>query len=134
MNGDAPQMNTHEHRCWDEVTGEIIRCCYRVSNELGTGFLEKVYENALAIELRACGFDVQQQARMRVHYRGQVVGEYVADLLVNGEVLVELKCCKAFDDVMMAQCMNYLRATGRRVCLLVNFGKPRVEVKRILLD
>jgi GxxExxY protein len=76
---------------------------------------------------------VQQQARVQVKYRGEVVGDYVADLLVNGKVLVELKCCRAFDDIMAAQCMNYLRATGLRVCLLVNFGKSKVEVKRIVV-
>jgi GxxExxY protein len=126
-------MNADERRSLDEITSVVIQASFQVSNTLGAGFLEKVYENALAIELKGLGFDVQQQARVQVMYRGQVVGDYIADLLVNGKVLVELKCCKAFDDIMAAQCMNYLRATGLRVCLLVNFGKSKVEVKRIVV-
>ena len=126
-------MNTDERRSeLDKLSEEIIGLCYVVSNQLGCGFLEKVYENAWALELRLRGYRVIQQAPMQVWYRGQVVGEYLADLVVNESIIIELKCVKAFDDIMIAQCMNYLRGTGLSVCLLINFAKPRVELKRIV--
>jgi GxxExxY protein len=114
------------------ITEKIIGCAYTVANILGCGFLEKVYENALAHELRKKGLVVLQQAAMNVIYDGIVVGEYVSDLLVENEILVELKAVKALDNIHMAQCMNYLKATGHEVCLLINFGSPRIEVKRVL--
>jgi len=126
-------MNADEHRIeLDRITKEIISCGFKVSNTLGCGFLEKVYENALAIELRKAGLKTDQQHGIAVDYEGTVVGEYAADLLVAGEVLVELKAVKTLDDVHLAQCMNYLKATGLSVCLLMNFGKPKLEVKRVV--
>lgn len=116
----------------DRITKIIIGCAYTVSNTLGSGFLEKVYENALAHEIRKSGLTVVQQHPISVYYDGVVVGEYSADLWVERQVIVELKAIKALDDVHMAQCLNYLRATGMKVCLLLNFGKPRIEVKRIV--
>jgi GxxExxY protein len=116
----------------DRITRIIIGCAYTVSNKPGSGFLEKVYENALAHEIRKHGLAVVQQHPISVYYDDVVVGEYVADLWVERQVIVELKAIKALDDIHMAQCMNYLRATGMKVCLLLNFGKPRVEVKRIV--
>ena len=122
---------------WDEstnaVTHAIIGGAQRVSNVLGCGFLEKVYENALSIELRKKGLNVEQQREIEVFYEGKVVGHYVADLLVEGTVVVELKAAVALDRVHRAQCINYLRATKRRLCLLMNFGRPRLEVVRIAL-
>jgi GxxExxY protein len=124
-------MNLAERRTEiNEVTERIIACVYRVSSTLGSGFLEKVYENALAIEFRLNGLKVQQQHPIRVVYNGQPVGDFAADLLVEDCVVVELKSARALDDVHSAQCLNYLKATGLRVCLLVNFGKPRAEEKR----
>jgi GxxExxY protein len=117
----------------NKITEIIIGCAYTVSNGLGVGFLEKVYENALVHELRKAGLQVLQQYAIRVLYDGVDVGDYIADLLVEGSVLVELKAVKAFDDVHLAQCLNYLKATGLKVCLLINFGKPKVEIKRIVL-
>ncbi|OHB71966.1 MAG: GxxExxY protein [Planctomycetes bacterium RBG_13_63_9] len=116
---------------FNELTRRIIGCAYDVGNGLGVGFLEKVYENALAHELRKAGLDVEQQKQIEVHYDGIVVGQYVADLVVNDLVLIELKAVKAFDNVHLAQCINYLKATGMKLCLLMNFGTPRVEIKRI---
>ena len=116
------------------VTEQIIACVYRVSNTLGGGFLEKVYENALAIELRKNGHNVEQQHLIRVLYDGEPVGDFAADLLIDDCVIVELKSARLLDGVHSAQCMNYLKATGHKVCLLVNFGKPRAEIKRIVLD
>lgn len=125
-------MNADERRL-DEITDKVIGCAFVVSNVLGAGFVEKVYENALAHELRSLGLAVAQQHGVAVRYKGILVGEYVPDLLVANEVVVEIKAVRALDDVHAAQCMNYLKATGLRVCLLLNFGKPRVEVKRIVL-
>jgi len=116
----------------NEITERVIGCLYQVSNTLGCGFLEKVYENASGIAIAKAGLRVQQQFPIQVRYEGVVVGDYFADLLVEQLVLVELKTVKAFDDIHMAQCLNYLRATGLPVCLLVNFYRPKVEIKRII--
>lgn len=117
----------------DALTADIIGCAFQVSNTLGCGFLEKVYENALAYELRKHGFDVIQQAPIKVHYEQVVVGEYFADLLVSNAVIVELKAVKEINAAFTAQCLNYLKATKLPICLLLNFGKPRVEIKRFRL-
>lgn len=116
----------------DALSGEIIGSAYRVANDLGSGFLEKVYENALAHELRKSGLGVEQQKPVQVFYDGVVVGDYVADLVVADAILVELKAVKTLDDVHMAQCLNYLKATGWTLCLLINFGVPKVQVRRIV--
>ncbi len=115
-----------------DLTEQIIAAAIAVSNELGSGFLEKVYENALVIELRRRGLKVAQQVRMNIVYQGQVVGEYVADLVVEGLVLVEVKATLHDDPVFSAVVINYLRATGLPVALLLNFGRPRLHVKRLV--
>ena len=115
------------------ISERIIGCAFAVANTLGAGFVEKVYENALAYELRRSGIAVEQQVAVVVRYAGVVVGEFQADLLVAGSVIVELKAVRGFDDVHFAQCLNYLKATGLRVCLLINFGKPRIEVRRFVV-
>ena len=125
-------MNTDKRRLeLDALTEKIIGCAFTVSNTLGCGFLEKVYENVLAHEFRKCGIKFTQQHPIQVRYDGVIVGDYTADLLVEEQVLVELKVVKDFDEIHFTQCLNYLRATGFSVCLLLNFGKPKVEVKRI---
>jgi GxxExxY protein len=106
---------------------------FEVSNTLGAGFLEKVYERALLRELALRGISVVAQASFAVSYKGQSVGEYFADILVEDLLVVELKCVERLGNEHTAQCLNYLRASGRRVCLLVNFQKPKVEWKRIIL-
>jgi GxxExxY protein len=126
-----PQMNTDERRL-NEITEKIIGCVYIVGNTLGNGFLERVYENALAHELRKSGLQVEQQKGIKVLYDGIVVGDYVADLLVQDAVLVELKAVKMLDAIHMAQCLNYLRATGLKVCLLLNFGTSKVQIRRLV--
>jgi len=125
-------MHSHpdEHGV-DPITERIIGCAYAIANTLGSGFLEKVYENALSHELRKAGLRVEHQVPVAVHYDGVAVGEYIADLQVNQTVLVELKAVTFLDDVHVAQCLNYLKATGRRICLLINFGNPKVEIRRI---
>jgi GxxExxY protein len=114
------------------LTEKIIGCAYEVANGLGSGFLEKVYENALRIELHRSGLAVTQQQPIKVRWRDQIVGDYNADLLVQDTVIVELKTTKALDEMHMAQCLNYLKATDLKICLLINFGSPRIEVKRIV--
>jgi GxxExxY protein len=118
----------------DQLSNKIIGCALIVSNALGVGFLEKVYENALAHELRKAGLFVDQQHPIAVHYDGVVVGSYSADLLVEKTVLVELKAVTALDSVHRAQCINYLKGSGLRLCLLLNFGSPRLEIKRVVND
>ena len=124
MNTDKDVLN--------QVSGKIIGCAFVVSNALGVGFLEKVYENALAHELRKAGLLVEQQHGVVVLYDGVVVGNYVADLLVENAVLVEVKAVTALDTVHRAQCINYLKGTGLWLCLLLNFGSPRLEIKRVV--
>ena len=123
-----------DKRRWEisKITERIIGCAFIVSNELGCGFLEKVYENALVHELRKAGLKVKPQYPIAVYYDGIVVGEFIADLLVEEAVLVELKALKAMGEKEDAQCLNYLKATNLTLCLLINFGKPRAEVKRIV--
>ena len=116
----------------DHITEKIIGCVHQVSNILGIGFLEKVYENALVVELTQAGLLVAQQRRIEVRYKDILVGDFVADLLVEECVIVEIKAVKALDDVHTAQCLNYLKATGLQVCLLVNFGAPKATVKRVV--
>jgi GxxExxY protein len=124
-------MNADEERL-RPLTEKIIGCAYAVANELGNGFLEKVYENAMFVELAHAGLRGQQQHPVPVTYRGALVGDYIADLLVEGEVLVELKHCKALDEAHVAQCLNYLKATGLKICLLINFARSKVEIKRLV--
>ena len=125
-------MNTDKASPLHELSERIIGCAFTVSNTLGAGFLEKVYENALAHELRRGGLTVFQQHTVAVHYDGVVVGTYAADLLVEDTIVVELKAVKALDAIYSAQCLNYLKATNLRLCLLLNFGTPRMEIKRLV--
>ena len=113
----------------DALTKKIIGCAFKVHNTLGPGFLEKVYENALRIELEDLGLRVKQQEPINVNYQGQVGGEYYADLWVNECVVVELKAAQQLVKQHEVQLVNYLTATGIDCGLLVNFG-PSVQVKR----
>ena len=116
-----------------ELTDAIIGAFYHVYNTLGYGFLEKVYENALAHELRKRGLQVAQQVPIKVFYDGVVVGEYFADLLVNELVMLELKSVETIVPEHEAQMVNYLKSTKVEVGLLLNFG-PKPEVKRKVYD
>ena len=113
----------------DDLTQKIIGCAYKVHNSLGPGFLEKVYENALRIELEKLGLNIKQQEPINVTYEGQVVGEYYADLWVDGRVVIELKAVQTLTQRDEVQLVNYLTATGIDNGLLLSFG-PSVEVKR----
>ena len=125
-------MNTDEHRL-KQLTDKILAAAFEVSNTLGAGFLEKVYERALLQELATRGARAEPQVPFQVLYKSQAVGEYFADIVVEDAVLIELKCVEHFAPEHMAQCLNYLRASGLRLCLLFNFQKPKVEWKRIIL-
>jgi GxxExxY protein len=114
------------------LTGIVLESAFRVSNALGSGFLEKVYENSLVIELRERGLAVMQQAAVDVLYRDRVVGQYVADLIVESSVVIEVKAVSTLQPMHESQCINYLKATRLNVCMLLNFGRPRVEYRRIV--
>jgi len=116
-----------------ELTAKIIDCAYRVHRELGFGFLESVYQNALVIELARAGLQSEQEKRIQVHYGEQVVGDFVADILVEEKVIIELKSVSQFHPAHEAQLINYLKATEMEVGLLINFGE-KVEIKRKVLD
>ncbi len=124
-------MDTNETRI-NELSNRVIGCALAVAGTLGSGFVEKVYENALAHELRKTGIAVAQQHGIAVTYEGIIVGEYTTDLLVEDALHIELKAVKGLDNIHFAQCLNYLKATGLRLCLLLNFGKPRLEIKRVV--
>jgi len=127
-------MNTNEHESKQEdaVIKAVIGAAYEVSNVLGAGFLEKVYERALTRELSARGLAVRSQVSYPVIYKGNCVGAYVADLLVENQVLVELKCVGCFSNEHLAQCINYLKASHVRLALLINFQRPKVQWKRVI--
>ena len=113
----------------NELTEEVIGCAYRVHNEIGSGFLEKVYENAMRIEIDEAGLGVKQQAPVPVKYHGHVVGDFYADLIVEGRLIIELKAIQELCKAHEVQLVNYLTATGIDNGLLINFGSS-VEVKR----
>ena len=115
----------------NEITQKIIGAAYTVGNELGSGFLEKVYENAMMIELEKLGVKAKNQFPLKVYYKGIVVGDYIADLFVENSVIVELKSTKNTDGIHKVQLLNYLKASNKQVGLLINFGTPRVTVERI---
>jgi GxxExxY protein len=117
---------------FDSLTESVLSAVFEVSNTLGAGFLEKVYRGALLRELRLRGLKATTQASFNVTYKGQSVMEYFADILVEDALVIEVKCVERLGNEHMAQCLNYLRASGLTLCLLVNFQKPRVEWKRIV--
>ena len=116
----------------ETISQRVIRCAFNVSNTLGAGFLEKVYENALCVELRKDGLKFQSQRPVTVKYKGFQVGEYVADIVVEDKLLLEIKALSSFCNSHDAQVMNYLKATNLSVGLLLNFGRPKLGIKRIV--
>ena len=123
----------HQGAKHKELTEEIIRIFYKVYNTLGYGFLEKVYENAMMIELRKSNIPATPQSPIQVLYEDKVVGEYFADILVDEKVIVEIKAVKNLNPEHEAQLLNYLKATEIEVGLLLNFG-PKPEIKRKVFD
>jgi len=126
MDADAQELRE------SDLTETVIGSAFEISKVLGAGFLEKVYERALIRELMLRGVSAKAQVSFPVCYKGQYIGEYVADLVVEEKLIVELKCVDRFANDHLAQCINYLKASRLRVVLLINFQRPRVEWKRIL--
>ena len=119
---------------YKDLTEKIIGCAYRVYNKMGFGYLESVYEKCMLIELRKAGFDIESQKPIRIQYEGEVVGDFIADILVNNTVILELKSVRKLVEAHEVQLVNYLVATGKPVGLLINFGETKVAVKRKVKD
>jgi GxxExxY protein len=126
-------MNTdkEKHRLAD-VSEKVIGCCYEVGNVMGGGFLESVYENALSVEMANRNIAHQRQVPVEVIYKGEAVGKYQPDFVVEERLILEIKALRALTSQHQAQLLNYLKATGLQVGLLVNFGSSRVQVKRLV--
>ena len=117
----------------DEITYKINGAIFEVNRTLGAGFLEKVYENALLIELKERGLNAENQIPINVEYKDQKVGEYFADIVVENQIIIEIKAITSLGKVHEAQILNYLKATGMKIGLLVNFTHPKAEIKRFIL-
>lgn len=115
-----------------ELSYKIVGEAYKVRDELGFGYLEKVYENALTVGMREIGLEVSQQVPIQVHYHGHNVGTYLADLIVESRILVELKVAERISRAHLAQTRNYLQATGLKLGIVINFTKDRVDVERVV--
>ncbi len=119
---------------YQEVTETIIGCAYRVYNKMGFGFVESVYEKCLLIELRKAGLKTESQKPITVYYESEIVGEFVADIIVNDAIILELKSVRRIIKAHEVQLVNYLVATGKPVGLILNFGEKKVEIKRKVKD
>ena len=126
-------MNENENIIYKDLSYNIIKLALEVHNELGCGFLEKVYENALMLLLDREKIAARQQAPAEVYFQDKVIGQYFADILVDNKLILELKTVDIIANIHIAQVLNYLRATGLKLGLILNFGKPRFEYKRLVL-
>jgi GxxExxY protein len=126
-------MNTDKEFIYKDLTGEIIESACEVHNTLGCGLLEKVYENALVRELRLRKKHVSVQKECKVIYKGDEVGTYYADLVIEEKVIIEVKSAEKIDNVHRAQLLNYLRISGIRVGLIINFARPKLEYERLIV-
>ena len=125
-------MDANERECMNRLIEKVVGAVYEVANTLGAGFLEKVYERALVAELRLRGIRAEGQVPLRVTYKGETVGDYYIDILGESKLVLELKCVQSLTDEHLAQTLNYLKATGHQVALLINFQHPKVEWRRIV--
>ena len=116
-----------------ELSYQIVGLAIQVRQELGFGFLEKVYENALMVLFEENRIKVQQQAPIKIHFHGRIIGDYIADILVEDQIILELKAQEKITNVHKAQTINYLKATGLHLAILLNFGKTILEHERIVL-
>ncbi|MEP7147340.1 MAG: GxxExxY protein [Acidobacteriota bacterium] len=114
----------------EELTGKILEACFEVSNELGVGYIESVYEKALQVALLQKGYSVERQLPLKVSFRGVMVGDFSADMVVEGKILLELKAVDTFSNQHFAQLLNYLKATGIEVGMVINFGTPKIQYRR----
>ena len=119
---------------YSELTEKIIGCAYSVYNKMGFGYLESVYEKCMLIELRKAGLKVESQKSLTVFYENETVGEFIADIIVNDTIILELKFAKQIIKAHEVQLVNYLVATGKPVGLILNFSESKVEVKRKIKD
>ena len=126
-------MNTNKELIHGDLVGQIVGAAFEVHNVLGYGFLEKVYENALLVEMAKRGMNVEGQKALKVKYKDAIVGDYVADLIVDEKVIVELKAEDKYNKQHEAQLLNYLKATGLKVGVLINFGRTKCEFKRLVM-
>ena len=117
----------------EEITYQINGAVFEVNRQLGSGFLEKVYENALLIELRERGLTAESQVPITVEYKGNLVGDYFADIVVQNQVILEIKAVETIHKIHEAQILNYLKATGYKIGLLINFTHPKAVIKRYIL-
>jgi GxxExxY protein len=132
MNTDTHRLKPMRNYKYGEITEQIIGAAHAVHNKLGYGFLEKIYHNSLVIELRKRALLVEPEKPVEVKYDNQIVGEYFVDILVDNKVSVEVKAAEGHNPVFEAQLLNYLKATGLEVGLIINFGRS-VQVKRMVL-
>jgi len=117
-----------------ELTGKIINCAFEVQNNLGCGFLEKVYQKALLYELKTKGLKVENQKAIKIVYKGRDIGTYIADFVIEDKVIVELKTVEYLTKIHKAQTLNYLKASGYEVGLILNFARPKLEYKRVAVS
>ena len=125
-------MDENKKIIYKDLSYKIIELALEVHNELGCGFLEKVYENALMLLLDREGISARQQAPADVYFQNRIVSQYIADILVDNKIILELKTVDTISDIHKAQVLNYLRATGLKLGLIINFAKPRLEYKRMV--
>jgi GxxExxY protein len=128
------EIHGEERAALEALLETVIGAAYEVSNVLGAGFVEKVYERALLQELILRGVPAATQTPFSVVYKGKPVGIYMADLVVQDRLLVEVKCVDSFSNEHLAQCINYLKASGLKIALLINFRRPKVEWRRIVYN
>jgi GxxExxY protein len=128
----AEDKDSMEDQRLTQITEIIIGCAFNVSNSLGIGFLEKVYHNSLLIELMKTELKIESQKPISVYYENQIVGEFFADIMVEDQVIVELKAARSIEPLHEAQMINYLRACNRRYGLILNFGTSKLGIKRML--
>jgi GxxExxY protein len=130
--GDGAGAQSDERASLEALVEKVVGAAYEVSNVLGAGFLEKIYERALVEELNLRSVRVRAQAPYPVAYKGKHIGTYSADLVVDDRLLVEVKCVEGFSNEHLAQCINYLKVSGLHLALLINFRRPKVEWRRIV--
>ena len=117
---------------YKELSYKIIGLAMQVHRELGSGFLEKVYENSLMVLFRRDKIPAAQQVSINVHFEGEIVGNYIADILVEDKIILELKCIEAIANIHRAQALNYLKATGKQLAIILNFAKKKLEYERLI--
>ncbi len=118
----------------NHISETIIRCAYTIANSIGAGFLEKVYQNSLLIELIDAGLSVEKEKEITITYKNKIVGVYYADILVNQQIIIETKAVQSLHEVHQAQLLNYLKATKLSLGLLINFATPKIQIKRMIND